>query len=233
MTAVSIEKNLKRIRNEIVTTALACNRDPATIKLLAVSKRHSIESIQKAIDAKQTCFGENYIQEAQEKCQAFKDVSFHFIGHIQSNKAKLAAELFKVVETMDRLKLAKALNKHLEKIGKDLDILIQVNIGEDPKKYGVAPGETISLLENIKPLSRLRPMGLMTMPPFSTDQKETRSYFRALRLLSLECADKALFFDNHNVELSMGMSHDFKLAIEEGSTSIRIGTAIFGERPNL
>lgn len=230
---MSIRANLESIRNDIANTALACDRDPATVKLLAVSKRHSIESIQEAIDAKQTCFGENYIQEAQEKCNIFKDVSFHFIGHIQSNKAKLAAELFKMVETVDRWKLAKALNKHLETIDKDLDILIQVNIGEDPKKYGISPNETIPLLEKIQTLSRLRPLGLMTMPPFTTDLEETRSYFKALRLLSLECAEKGLFYDNQNVELSMGMSHDFKLAIEEGSTSIRIGTAIFGQRPDL
>lgn len=230
---MSIGTNLKRIRDEITSTALSCDRDPATIKLLAVSKRHSIESIQEAIAAEQSCFGESYIQEAQEKCKLLKDVSFHFIGHIQSNKAKLAAELFQVIETVDRLKLARALNKHLETLDKDIDILIQVNIGEDPKKYGVAPDETIALLAAIKEFSRLRPIGLMTMPPFSTDDEETRSYFRALRLLSLECAEKGLFFDNHSVELSMGMSHDFKLAIEEGSTSIRIGTAIFGERPNL
>ena len=230
---MSIRTNLENIRNEIANTALACDRDPATVKLLAVSKRHSIESIQEAIDAKQPRFGENYIQEAQEKCGIFKDVSFHFIGHIQSNKAKLAAELFKMVETVDRWKLAKALNRHLETIDKDLDILIQVNIGEDPKKYGISPSETIPLLEKIQTLSRLRPKGLMTMPPFTTDPKETRSYFKALRLLSLECSAKDLFFDNQNVELSMGMSHDFKLAIEEGSTSIRIGTAIFGQRPDL
>ncbi len=230
---MSISTNLQNIQNGIATTAHACKREPASIKLLAVSKRHSKESIQEAIDSVQSHFGENYIQEAQEKCIAFKDVSFHFIGHVQSNKAKLAAELFSMVETVDRLKLAKVLNKHLESIDKDLDILIQVNIGKDPKKYGVAPDETVALLQNIQSLSRIRPKGLMTMPPFSTDPTQTRSYFKALRLLSIDCAEKNLFYDNENVELSMGMSHDFKIAIEEGSTSIRIGTAIFGERPNI
>ncbi len=230
---MSITTNLQNIQNAIATTAHSCGRDPADIKLLAVSKRHSKESIQEAIDAGQLHFGENYIQEAQEKCSAFKDVAFHFIGHVQSNKAKLAAELFSMVETVDRLKLAKVLNKHLEKIDKDLDILIQVNIGKDPKKYGVDPDETAALLQSIQPLSRIRPKGLMTMPPFSTDPAVTRSYFKALRLLSIDCADKKLFYDNENVELSMGMSHDFKIAIEEGSTSIRVGTAIFGERPNI
>jgi pyridoxal phosphate enzyme (YggS family) len=230
---MSISNNLKNIQDAIVTTALACKRNPENIKLLAVSKRHSKESLQEAIDAGQLYFGENYIQEAQEKCSAFKDIAFHFIGHVQSNKAKLAAELFSMVETVDRLKLANALNRHLETIDKDLDILIQVNIGNDPNKYGVSPDETEILLEKMQSLSRIRPKGLMTMPPFSIDPTETRAYFKDLRLLSLDCAEKQLFYDNDNVELSMGMSHDFKIAIEEGSTSIRVGTAIFGERPNL
>lgn len=228
---MSILKNLEKIRQSITETAIACDRDPASIKLLAVSKRHPVTCIQEAIAAEQFLFGENYMQEAQEKCKAITNASFHFIGHIQSNKAKLAAELFTMVETVDRLKLAKALNKHLEKIGKELDILIQVNIGNDPKKYGISPDDTEALLQGIQALSQLRPRGLMTMPPFTTDPDETRRYFRQLRLLSADCAKKNLFFDNRNVELSMGMSHDYRIAIEEGSTYIRVGTAIFGNRP--
>ena len=228
---MSILKNLEKIRQSITETAIACDRDPASIKLLAVSKRHPVTSIQEAIAAEQFLFGENYMQEAQEKCKTTTNASFHFIGHIQSNKAKLAAELFTMVETVDRLKLAKALNKHLEKIGKELDILIQVNIGNDPKKYGISPDDTEALLQGIQALSHLRPRGLMTMPPFTTDPDETRRYFRQLRLLSANCAEKNLFSDNRNVELSMGMSHDYRIAIEEGSTYIRIGTAIFGNRP--
>lgn len=227
---MTITTNLSNIHKIISETAFACGRQPADIKLLAVSKRHSFDSIREAIAAGQTCFGENYIQEAQDKRNTFRDVAFHFIGHVQSNKAKFAAELFTMVETVDRLKLAKALNKHLETIDKDLDVLIQVNIGNDPQKHGIAPDETQKLLQNIQSLPRIRPLGLMTMPPFSTDNEETRSYFRALRLLSIDCAENNLFYDNENVELSMGMSHDFKIAIEEGSTSIRVGTAIFGER---
>ena len=228
---MSILKNLEKIRQSITETAIACDRDPASIKLLAVSKRHPVASIQEAIAAEQFLFGENYMQEAQEKCKAITNASFHFIGHIQSNKAKLAAELFTMVETVDRLKLAKALNKHLENFGKELDILIQVNIGNDPKKYGISPDDTEALLQGIQALSHLRPRGLMTMPPFTTDPDETRRYFRQLRLLSANCAEKNLFFDNRNVELSMGMSHDYRIAIEEGSTYIRVGTAIFGSRP--
>lgn len=228
---MSIHKNLDKIRQSITETAIACNRDPKDIKLLAVSKRHSVESIREAIAANQFLFGENYMQEAQEKHRAISNASFHFIGHIQSNKAKLAAELFTMVETVDRIKLAKALNKHLLKLHKELDILIQVNIGNDPKKYGTSPENTTLLLQEIQKLSQLRPRGLMTMPPFSTNPDETREYFRKLRSLSVNCAEQNLFFDNSKVELSMGMSHDYSIAIEEGSTCIRVGTAIFGNRP--
>ncbi len=228
---MSILKNLENIRNSITETANSCGRDPANIKLLAVSKRHPVTSILEAMEAEQFLFGENYMQEAVKKCKAIPDASFHFIGHIQSNKAKTAAEHFSMVETVDRLKLAKALHKHLEKLSRKLDILIQVNIGNDPKKYGMSPDNTEALLQEIQALPQLRPRGLMTMPPFATDPDETRNYFRQLRLLGANCAEKNLFFDNSKVELSMGMSHDYRIAIEEGSTIIRVGTAIFGERP--
>lgn len=228
---MSIAENLHSIRKSITETAIACNRDPADIKLLAVSKRHSVASIQEAMAAKQFLFGENYMQEAQEKCQLITNANFHFIGHIQSNKAKLAAKLFSMVETVDRLKLARALNKHLDQLNKYLDILIQVNIGKDQNKSGVAPEQTATLLKEIQALPRLRSRGLMTIPPFSTELEETRHHFKNLRILSIRCAEEHLFFDNDNVELSMGMSHDYTTAIEEGSTYIRIGTAIFGRRP--
>ena len=228
---MSIHKNIKNIREAIAETAIACNRDPATIKLLAVSKRHSIDSIQEAIAAEQFLFGENYIQEAQDKRERISNADFHFIGHLQSNKAKVAAEIFSMVETVDRIKLAKSLNRHLEKLEKKLDILVQVNIGKDENKSGVAPELTQALLEEIQSLPQIRSKGLMTIPPFSTNLEETRVHFKNLRKLSQECAAKNLFFDNDNVELSMGMSHDYTVAIEEGSTIIRVGTAIFGTRP--
>ncbi|MBU0960755.1 MAG: YggS family pyridoxal phosphate-dependent enzyme, partial [Proteobacteria bacterium] len=209
-----------------------CGRDPATVKLVAVSKHHPSASIVEAIAAGQHLFGENYIQEAADKRQAIGDnAAFHFIGHLQSNKAKLAAELFTMIETIDRYKLAKALDSHLEKLDKTLDILIQVNIGRDPKKSGILAEEAKDLLKQIASLSRLRPKGLMTMPPFTVDHTESRNYFKSLRLLAFELGEQGLFYDNESIELSMGMSHDFAVAIEEGATLIRIGTAIFGERP--
>ena len=228
---MTIAHNLYTLRNAITETAISCGRDPSTIKLVAVSKRHSIESIKEAMVAKQYLFGENYIQEAQQKLKAIEGASFHFIGHIQSNKAKTSAELFSMIETVDRYKLAKALNSHLEKLNNDLDILIQVNIGRDPNKSGVTPEKTGEFLQQIQNLSRIHPQGLMTIPPFTRNNEEARNYFRDLRLLSCKLAEDGLFANNESIELSMGMSHDFKIAIEEGATIIRVGTAIFGERP--
>ncbi|MCF8055576.1 MAG: YggS family pyridoxal phosphate-dependent enzyme [Desulfocapsa sp.] len=229
---MTIAQNLQTIRKAITETAVGCGRDPSTIKLVAVSKRHSIASIQEAMDAKQYLFGENYIQEAQEKWQSVKGVYFHCIGHVQSNKAKTAAELFSMIETVDRYKLAKALNKHLEKLGRSLDILVQVNIGRDPDKSGIDPLKTGEILRQIRELPHILPQGLMTIPPYTTNSEETRTYFRDLHQLSCDLAQQGLFADNENVELSMGMSHDFKVAIEEGATIIRVGTAIFGQRPD-
>ncbi len=229
---MTIKQNLQTIRNTITETAIDCGRDPSSIKLVAVSKRHSIACIEEAMAAKQYLFGENYIQEAQEKIDSLPGADFHFIGHIQSNKAKIAAELFSMIETVDRYKLAKALNKHLEKLDRELNILIQVNIGKDLNKSGIAPEKTGEFLQQIRSFSRIHPLGLMTIPPFSTDNEETRIHFQNLRLLSSELAEQGLFADNTKVELSMGMSHDYKIAIAEGATIIRVGTAIFGKRPD-
>jgi pyridoxal phosphate enzyme (YggS family) len=231
---MTIANNLHNIQSAIAETARNCGRDPSSIKLIAVSKRHSIASIKEAMEAGQFLFGENYIQEAADKRQNIDETAaFHFIGHIQSNKAKQAAELFSMVETVDRYKLAKVLNNHLERLGRKLDILVQVNIGQDPKKSGISPDKAGDLLRQIKSLSQIRPLGLMTIPPFSNNGEETRVHFKNLRTLSIELASQGLFSDNSNVELSMGMSQDFKTAIEEGSTIIRIGTAIFGQRPSI
>ncbi|HID69614.1 MAG TPA: YggS family pyridoxal phosphate-dependent enzyme [Desulfobacterales bacterium] len=228
---MTIPDRLNSIRESITETAIDCGRDPSAIKLVAVSKRHSIASIGEAIKAGQHLFGENYIQEAAEKRkQIDSSAEFHFIGHVQTNKAKLAAELFTMIETVDRYKLAKVLNTQLEKLERNLNILIQVNIGRDEKKSGVEPEKAKELLEQIKPLSRLRPLGLMTIPPFTKNTEEVRNYFKKLYCLGKDLAKQKLFVDNMNIELSMGMSHDFKIAIEEGATIIRVGTAIFGAR---
>ncbi|MEE4239817.1 MAG: YggS family pyridoxal phosphate-dependent enzyme, partial [Desulfopila sp.] len=217
--------------NRIAEVTKKCGRDEDSVKLVAVSKRFPAEAVLEAKKAGQYLFGENYIQEAKEKYDAVgKEVSFHFIGHLQSNKAKTAAEIFSMIETVDRVKVAAALQKHLEELDKKLDILIQVNIGFDEKKSGVSPDGAEELLRKISRFSMLQPRGLMTMPPFTEDPEDSRPYFKKLKCLADKLQEKNLFFDNKNVELSMGMTNDYQVAIEEGATLVRIGTAIFGER---
>lgn len=226
-----IISNLQDIRRKIETTAIQCGRDPAAIRLVAVSKRFPAASIMEAIRAGQLLFGENYIQEAvQKKAEIGNRAAFHFIGHLQSNKVKAAVQTFQMIETVDRFKLAVALDKELKLQGRNMDILVQVNIGQEPQKSGVLPHDTENLLSQIIPLSNLMVRGLMAIPPSAEDPEQTRPYFRALRLLADEMRGKKLFYDNAHVELSMGMSSDYPVAIEEGATLIRVGTAIFGNR---
>lgn len=228
---MSIAENLKDIYDNINTVALACGRSPEEIQLVAVSKRFPVAAIEEAYLAGQTTFGENYIQEAEEKAQELQGkCTLHFIGHLQSNKAKIAARIFDVIETIDTFKLAKTLNRHLEDLDRQMKILLQVNIGEDEKKSGMAAEQTEQLLREIRELPRLNVIGLMTMPPFTDDPEDARPYFRQLRQLAESLAAKGLFAEGQRVELSMGMSGDYHVAIEEGATIIRVGTAIFGER---
>ncbi len=227
-----ILSNLQKIRLQIQESARKCGRDPAAIRLVAVSKKCPASSLQEAMEAGQFLFGENYIQEAVQKKGETGDVAlFHFIGHLQSNKVRPAAQTFQMIETIDRFKLAVGLDKELKLQGRNMDILVQVNIGREAQKSGVLPEDTEKLLTRILPLSSLRIRGLMTIPPLAQDPEQTRPHFRALRLLAEEMQKKKYFFDNSHVELSMGMSSDYAIAIEEGATLIRVGTAIFGDRP--
>ncbi len=226
-----IRQNLEEVRAHIAAVAGQCGRDEQSVRLVAVSKRFPADAILEAKQAGQLIFGENYIQEAREKYDAIgNEVSFHFIGHLQSNKAKTAAAIFSMIETIDRKKVAAALHKHLLELDKKLDILIQVNIGFDEKKSGVSPDAAEKLLRDIKEYSTLQPRGLMTMPPITANPEDSRPYFRQLKSLADDLQKKKLFFDNKNIELSMGMTNDYHVAIEEGATLVRIGTAIFGER---
>lgn len=227
-----IRENLNILYEDIRRCARICGRNPAEIKLVAVSKRFPVEVIEEANRAGQVLFGENYIQEAVEKKQVLGDqVRFHFIGHLQSNKAGLAARYFDVVETVDRAKIGSALDRHLRDLDRSLDVLVQVNIGLDSRKSGVLPQNLEKLLEDLQPLKRLRIKGLMTMPPYTADPEEARPFFSQLRRLGEQMRDKGMFQSTAGPELSMGMSGDYRVAIEEGATSIRIGTAIFGDRP--
>jgi len=226
-----ISDNLAQIRSNITAAAAKAGRDASSIKLVAVSKFVPADRIQEALRCGQTLFGENYLQEAEEKIPLVgADAKWHFIGHLQSNKAKLAAALFDMVETVDRLKIAKALDTHAKQLGKTLSILIQVNIGRELQKSGVLPEETKDLLLAIRKETDLPVLGLMTMPPFFDAPEKSRPYFRELRLLANQLAGQHLFSDNSRVELSMGMSGDYQVAIEEGATIVRVGTAIFGIR---
>ncbi len=227
-----IAENLHRIRKTIEACALGCGRNPADIRLIAVSKKIGMEPIREAIACGQLDFGENYIQEAKQKWQELGgNFCLHFIGHLQTNKARIAARISSMIETVDSFKLAEALNRHLETRDATLRILIQVNVGNDPNKSGVLPENTESLLRQVRLLRHLQIAGLMTIPPLADDPEASRPHFKRLRELAGELAGKGLFHDNDHVELSMGMSDDFPIAIEEGATMIRIGTAIFGPRP--
>lgn len=227
-----IAHNLQEIRQKIRTTAIQCGRDPATIRLIAVSKHFPPSRIQEAIRGGQLLFGENYIQEAAKKREEIGDAaSFHFIGHLQSNKVKLAVQIFQMIETVDRFKLAAALDKELKLQGRSLDVLVQINIGQEPQKSGILPQDAEGLLKQLLALSNLQVRGLMAIPPYADTPEQSRPHFRALRLLAEELKTRHYFFDSTRVELSMGMSNDYTIAIEEGATLVRIGTAIFGDRP--
>ncbi len=223
--------NLDHIRNNIIKTAERSGRNPDEIQLLAVSKRMTVEKIEKACQCGQTLFGENFIQEAQAKIEQFDpSISWHFIGHLQSNKAKHAARLFQLVETVDRIKLAQALDRHAANFGKTLDILIQVNVGLEKQKTGVLPQDAESLIKEIGKLDHIRIRGLMTMPPYSDDPELSRPCFRSLKKMADEFVKKRYFTGEAPLILSMGMSTDYRVAIEEGATLVRVGTAIFGKR---
>ena len=230
----TIHQNLEKLRASIKDIALRCHRNPEDIQLVAVSKRFPTAAIEKALQADQVVFGENYIQEATEKKLVLGDrIKLHFIGHLQSNKAKTAVEYCDMIETVDRPKIVRELYKHLESQNKYLDVLVQVNVGEESQKSGVPPQDTESLLTYMQDFPRLRLRGLMTMPPYNPDPEMTRPAFNSLREIAFSMEAKGLLGKYGKIELSMGMSHDYHVAIEEGATLIRIGTAIFGERPPL
>jgi pyridoxal phosphate enzyme (YggS family) len=232
MVMPDIETRLKRIKDQIAKAAVACGRDPQTVKLLSVSKTVPVDRILSAIRAGATQLGENYIQEAREKIEALRgeSVSWHFIGHLQSNKAKYAVKLFDLIHSVDSFKLAKELNRRAGSLGKVQKILIQVNVSGEATKSGIDTAQAIELVRRIATLESLAVYGLMTMPPFFNAPEKVRPYFKALKDLQNHIREEAIANVNM-AELSMGMSGDFEVAIAEGATLVRVGTAIFGERP--
>ena len=224
-------KRLRDVKNRIQTAARVCGRNPETIRLVAVSKTVPTARVRQAIQAGVTILGENYVQEARAKFNdlATYPVSWHFIGHLQSNKAKYAVRLFDLIHSVDSLKLARELDKQSRKINKIQEILIQVNISEEASKSGVNVKDTLSLLKDISRLENLSVIGLMTMPPYFNAPEKVRPYFTALRGLRDRLEQQSLLNVSLD-ELSMGMTGDFEVAIQEGATLVRIGTAIFGKR---
>lgn len=227
---MTIADNLASIQERISKAALRAGRNPAEIRLVAVSKTVSTENIQQAIAAGVTILGENYVQEARNKiARVGSQVAWHFIGHLQSNKARNAVDLFSMIHSVDRLSLAEALDEEANRQGKILPVLIQVNISGEESKSGIDPQETLQLLQRIAGLQHLSIQGLMTMPPWFEDPEDARPYFIALRKLREELSREKIPGVALQ-ELSMGMSGDFEVAINEGATLVRIGTAIFGPR---
>ncbi|MEE9911799.1 MAG: YggS family pyridoxal phosphate-dependent enzyme [Deltaproteobacteria bacterium] len=225
-----IADHIAVIRKRIADAATRTGRDPGSIRLMAVSKTVEPERIRQALEAGITLLGENYVQEAREKIPAIgHDVEWHMIGHLQTNKVKYVVTLFDWIHSVDRLELAQELDRRAGQNGRTLNVLIEVNVSGEASKSGAEPSQVLELARQIATLPNLHVRGLMTMPPYSDDPENSRPYFSALRKLRDEIAAAAIPGVAMD-ELSMGMTDDFAVAIEEGATIIRVGRAIFGER---
>ena len=226
---MSIAENLAHLHEQIAAACRRAGRADSEVDLMAVSKVHPLEVILEAYAAGQRLFGENRVQEFQDKSQhlaALSDARFHLIGPLQSNKTAKAAELFDAIDAVDSLKIAQRLNTAAAALNKKLPLLVEVKLSHEESKHGLAPEELSALLTTLEPLESVEAVGLMTVPPWSEDAETARPYFRELRRLR----DESVTRFPKLTQLSMGMSNDFTVAIEEGSTCVRIGTAIFGRR---
>ncbi|HEX6649654.1 MAG TPA: YggS family pyridoxal phosphate-dependent enzyme [Pyrinomonadaceae bacterium] len=228
----SLAERLARVRTRIAAAAASCGRDAREVTLIAISKTHPASAVEHLIELGATDVGENRVQEAEEKIKAVgrDKVRWHLVGHLQANKARRAVKLFDVVHSLDSIDLAQRLDRLcMEEDIERLRVLIQVDIGHEASKSGIDETELPQLVEALGPLRRLELIGLMTLPPFFDNPEDNRRFFRKLRELRDELGARGAFGDRKG-ELSMGMTHDFAVAIEEGATMVRIGTAIFGER---
>ncbi|MCL0068659.1 YggS family pyridoxal phosphate-dependent enzyme [Thermodesulfovibrionales bacterium] len=229
-------KNISDTFKKMSYAAMRAGRSPEEVKLIAVTKTVKIEIIKEAIDGGLRVLGENRVQEARAKIEELSrlstdnyeltGISWHLVGHLQKNKAKYAVQLFDLIHTIDSVELAEEIDRQAEKRGKIQRVLAQVKLSKEEAKHGVLPKDLMHLLEKIKALSNLKLEGLMTMPPFFEDTEEARPYFKRLLEVRNELEKMGFILP----ELSMGMSNDFEVAIEEGATMVRIGTALFGER---
>jgi hypothetical protein len=224
---LAIKENLMRVRERIERAARKVGRDPNEIKLVAVSKTVEVARIKEAVEAGVSILGENYVQEAQKKIEEIgRSVSWHFIGHLQSNKAKYAIRLFDMIHSLDSLPLAEELNRRAAQSDRVIPVMIEVNLSKEATKFGADEERMLSLAKRIQNLKHLSLEGVMTMPPYFDSPEMSRPYYIALRELKESMAKEGILMK----ELSMGMSNDFEIAIEEGATYVRVGTAIFGPR---
>jgi pyridoxal phosphate enzyme (YggS family) len=231
---MSIAGNVAQVQERIAAAARRVARNPDAITVMAVTKTFPAERIREAYAAELRVFGENRVQEFAGKADALRDlrdVEWHLIGHLQTNKAAKAAELFDAVDSVDSVRMAEKLNAFAASAGKTLSVLIEINVGGEQAKSGIAPGsdELEQILQGAPRWANLKIQGLMTVPPYTEDPEGSRPYFRQLRQIRDRIAARGLPKMGTAV-LSMGMSHDFEVAIEEGATCLRVGTAIFGDR---
>ena len=228
---MSVAENVERVQELIRRACHRAGRAPEDVRLIAVSKTKPAELVRQAYAAGLREFGENRVQEAAAKRKELEDIDavWHLIGHLQSNKAKLACQVFDCIHSVDSLHLAEKIDRAAAAQGRKMPVLIEVHLGEETSKFGVEEDGLAQLAEQVGALPSLELRGLMTLPPFFDDPQEVRPYFRHLRELAGRI-DKRKLSGVSMHELSMGMSHDFEIAIEEGATIVRVGTAIFGER---
>jgi pyridoxal phosphate enzyme (YggS family) len=234
----AIKENLLRVMERIGNAARKIGRDPNEIKLVAVSKTVEVARIMEAIEAGISILGENYVQEAQKKIEEIgrpacterfgegRPVSWHFIGHLQSNKAKYAIRLFDMIHSLDSVPLAEELNRRAEQADRVMKVMIEVNLSKEATKFGTDEEVVVNLAKRVRNLNHLSLEGLMTMPPYFDSPEMSRPYYIALRALKEKMVNEGIPMK----DLSMGMSNDFEIAVEEGATYVRVGTAIFGPR---
>ena len=225
-----VAENINMVQKIIEDTCTACGRDPKDVKLIAVSKTKPGELIMEAYRYGQRDFGENYVQELMEKTEQLpRDIEWHMIGHLQRNKVKFVVGKVTLIHSVDSLRLAREIDERSGKLGLVTKILAEVNVAGEENKYGFKPEETAGFVQEVSQLKNIELNGLMTSAPFVTDPEENRIFFKILRELSVDIEKKNI--DNVKMrELSMGMTGDYRVAIEEGATMVRVGTAIFGAR---
>ncbi len=225
-----IAENLNQVRENIRKACIRAGRDPEEVTLIAVSKTKPAEILMEAYEAGARCFGENKVQEIQAKYGAMPaDVKWHMIGHLQRNKVKYIMDKVCMIHSVDSVRLASTIDQEAEKAGIVMPVLIEVNVAQEETKYGVAPDQVLPLIMDIHGFSHISVQGLMTIAPYVEDPEENRQIFSVLKKLSVDIRDKNV--NNINMDiLSMGMTGDYTVAVEEGATMVRVGTGIFGER---